>query len=171
MDFSRKVSFRSLGENTTPEVEGYIRKQVGKERFADPRFESIMRQFTASNPTVELAEPTESRSGRYWFNLHVVLVLANRFRITNPATLGKLRDAIFTLADENGCLLAAVSVMPDHVHMALRGAIERSPEETALAFQNGLARVLGCRAWQDEFYVGTFSDYDLDVIRRIAGRF
>jgi len=32
------------------------------------------------------------------------------------------------------------------VHMALRGNIERSPEEIALAFQNGLARVAGCRA-------------------------
>jgi hypothetical protein len=52
--------------------------------------------------------------------------------------------------------------------MALRGNIERSPEEIALAFQNGLARVARCRVWQDGFYVGTFSEYDLDVIRRIA---
>jgi hypothetical protein len=60
--------------------------------------------------------------------------------------------------------------MPDHVHMALRGNIARSPEEIALAFQNGLAHTAGCRAWQDGYYAGTFSEYDLDVIRRIAGK-
>ena len=170
VDFSRKVSFRSLGENTTPDVEGYIRGQVGKERFADPRFERIMRQFTVTCPEVALAEPSESHSGRYWYNLHLVLVVADRFRITNPEKLAQLRDATFPIAGETDCRVAALSVMPDHVHMALRGDIQRSPEEIALAFQNGLAHTVGCRAWQDGYYVGTFSEYDLDVIRRIAGK-
>lgn len=81
-----------------------------------------------------------------------------------------MRDTAFDVARDTGCRIAALSVMPDHVHMALRGDIERSPEDIALAFQNGLARVLECRAWQDGYYVGTFSEYDLDVIRRITGR-
>ena len=65
-------------------------------------------------------------------------------------------------------MIAALSVMPDHLHMALRGNIEWSPAEIALVFQNGLARAAGCRVWQDWYYAGTFSEYDLDVIRRIA---
>ncbi|MFZ4396205.1 MAG: transposase, partial [Kiritimatiellia bacterium] len=170
VDFSRKVSFRSLGENTTPDVDGYIRKQVGKERFADPRFEAIMRQFTVRSPDVDLARPSESASGRYWYNLHLVLVVVDRFRITNPEKLAQLRDAAFAAAGDTGCRIAALSVMPDHVHMALRGDISRSPEAIALAFQNGLAHAAGCRAWQDGYYVGTFSEYDLDVIRRIVGK-
>jgi REP element-mobilizing transposase RayT len=170
VDFSRKVSFRGLGENTTSDVEGYVRKQVGKERFADPRFEAIMRQFTVTCAEVDLAEPSASASGRYWYNLHVVLVVADRFRITNPEKLGQLRDAAFAVADETASRIAAISVMPDHVHMAVRGNNERSPEQIALAFQNGLARVAGCRAWQDGYYAGTFSEYDLDVIRRTADR-
>lgn len=60
--------------------------------------------------------------------------------------------------------------MPDHIHMAVRGDIGSSPEEIALAFQNALACAAGCRAWQAEYYAGTFSGYDLDVIRRIAGK-
>ena len=170
VDFSRKVAFRSLGENTTPDVEGYIRKQVGKERFADPRFEATMQQFTVAHSEVDLAQPSESNSGRYWSNLHLVLVMADRFRITNPEKLGQLRDAAFATAGATGCRIAALSVMPDHVHVALRGDIARSPEEIALAFQNDLAHAVGCRAWQDGYYVGTFSEYDLDVIRRIADR-
>jgi hypothetical protein len=37
VDFSRKVSFRNLGENTSEIVENYIRGQVGKEEVADSR--------------------------------------------------------------------------------------------------------------------------------------
>jgi len=168
VDFSRKVSFRSLGENTSGVVENYIRGQVGKGDFADPRFRETMRSFTVVADDVRLAEPSESNSGRYWYDLHLVLVAADRFRITAPEQLGRMRDAALAVAAEGGHRIAALSVMPDHVHMALRGNIERSPEEIALAFQNGLAGAAGCRVWQDGFYVGTFSEYDLDVIRRIA---
>lgn len=170
VDFSRKVSFRSLGENTSGVVEDYIRGQVGKEDFADPRFREIMRRFTVVSEDVKLVEPSESNSGRYWYNLHVVLVAADRFRITNPDKLDQIRDAAFAVAADRGHRIAALSVMPDHVHMAIRGNIEQSPEEIALAFQNGLAHAAGCRAWQDGFYVGTFSEYDLNVVRRIAAK-
>lgn len=170
IDFSRKVSFRSLGENTSGVVEGYIRGQVGKEDLADPRFREIMRRFTVTNKDVRLAEPSESKSGRYWYNLHVVLVAADRFRITNPEKLGQIRNAAFAVAADGGHRIATLSVMPDHVHIAIRGNIEQSPEQIALAFQNGLAHAAGCRAWQDGFYVGTFSEYDLDVVRKIADK-
>lgn len=168
VEFSRKVAFRSLGENTDNVVGNYIRGQVGKEDFADQRFREIMRPFTVMRDDMRLADPAESNSGRYWYNLHLVLVVADRFRITNPERLGRLRDTAFDIAAEGGHRIAALSVMPDHVHMALRGNIARSPEEIALAFQNGLARAAGCRVWQDGYYLGTFSEYDLDVIRRIA---
>lgn len=167
-DFSRKVSFRSLGENTSDVVENYIRGQVGKADFADPRFRETMRRFTVVSDKVRLTDPSESNSGRYWYNLHLVLVVAARYRITDPQQLGRFRDEAFTMAEDAGHRIAALSVMPDHVHIALRGNIERSPEGIALEFQNGLARAAGCRVWQDGFYVGTFSEYDLDVIRRIA---
>ena len=170
VQFSRKVSFRSLGENITAQVAGYLHRQVGKEGFVDPRFERIMNEFTVACPQVVLAEPAASSSGRYWYNLHVVLVVADRLRITNPVKLGLLRDAAFVVAERTGCQIAALAVMPDHVHAAVRGNYEMSPQEIALALQNGLAQALGCRVWQDGFYVGTFSEYDLDVIRRIVGK-
>jgi len=166
--FSRKVSFRCLGENTTAIVANYLRGQVGKEPLADARFREIMRQFTMTYPDVDLTVPSESNSGRYWYNLHVVLVTADRFRITNPGALARIRDAALHAAAAGAMRMAALSVMPDHVHLALRGDIEQSPEEIALCFQNALARAAGCRVWQDSYYVGTFSDYDLSVIRRIV---
>ena len=170
VDFSRKVSFRSLGENTSATVSGYLHKQVGKESFADPRFQAVMKQFTVVCSKDVLAEPTASSSGRYWYNLHVVLVVADRLRITNPVKLGQLRDAAFEVTTRYGCRIGALAVMPDHLHVALRGNYERSPQDIALALQNGLAQTIGCRVWQDGFYVGTFSEYDVDVIRRVAGQ-
>jgi REP element-mobilizing transposase RayT len=170
VDFSRKLAFRSLGENTTQQVQGYIARQVGKERFADPRFEETMRQFTMLGDDAILREPAESNSGRYWFNLHVVLVAAGRFRTTNPGMLGLMRDAAAQVAAEKGCRIAALSVMPDHVHAALRGNIESAPEQIALAFQNRLAHVMGCRVWQDGYYAGTFSEYDLGTLREAIAR-
>jgi hypothetical protein len=73
-------------EGTVPEVAGYIRKQVSKEGFADPRFAATMRQFTVTCPDVDLAQPTESCSGRYGYNLPLVLVVVERFRRL-PATM------------------------------------------------------------------------------------
>ena len=58
--------------------------------------------------------------------------------------------------------------MPDHLHVALRGNIEQSPHEIALAFQNNLAYALGRgKIWQDTYYVGTFGEYNMRAIRRL----
>lgn len=162
--FSRKVSFRSIGKNTAATVREYIRKQVGKEGFLDPRYVEIMRRFTIINNRNLLSEPSETLSGRYWYNIHLVLVVAERYRITDPVRLERIRDEALSLAGKNGHRIAALSVMPDHLHMALRGKVDSSPEEIALEFQNGLARAAGCPVWQDEYYTGTFSEYDLRAI-------
>jgi hypothetical protein len=46
-------------------------------KFVDPRFSEMLRRFTIIAPTVALDEPSESNSGRYWYNLHFVLVVAS----------------------------------------------------------------------------------------------
>jgi REP element-mobilizing transposase RayT len=168
MTFSRKVAFRSLGENTSETVAQYIQGQVGKEEWSDPRYREILQQFTVRPADVRLEEASETNSGRYWYNLHVVLVVAGRDRITNPAVLTALRDTAFATAEAEGHCIAACAIMPDHVHLSLRGNLERKPQEIALAFQNRLAHAAGCRVWQDSYYVGTFSEYALDTVRRLA---
>jgi REP element-mobilizing transposase RayT len=85
--FTRKVSVRSVGENTSQDVTAYIESQVKKEAFDDPRFRAMLGQFTRSFPAVDLAVPSESARGRYWFNLHIVLISAGRGRYHDPAQL------------------------------------------------------------------------------------
>jgi REP element-mobilizing transposase RayT len=151
--FSRKLAMRSIGDNSTAEVEQYIENQVGKERFADPRFAEILRQFTVADAAVDLSAPTETLSGRNWYNLHLVLVTAERFRIGDAVRLGKIRDQSIRIAQKKGHAISRLSVMPDHLHIALRGKVDHSPQDIALAFQNNLAYALGqCRVWRDTYY-------------------
>ena len=46
----------------------------------------------------------------------VVLVVAERFRITNPELLGRVRDGAMAGAEEEGHRIVALSVMPDHTY-------------------------------------------------------
>jgi REP element-mobilizing transposase RayT len=167
--FSRKVAMRSIGENRRENVEAYIEGQVGKEPLADPRFADLLRQFTVVRDEVDLSRPTETRSGRYWYNLHLVLVTEARYRIGDPARLGRIRDTCFRIAEKKGHAISRLSVMPDHFHVALRGNIEHAPEDIALALMNNLAYALGqIRWWRRGYYAGTFSEYDMGAVRRAS---
>ena len=61
--FSRKVSVRSVGENTRQQVEEYIANQVGKQRFLDLRFEAALRPFTIRCPEVDQGIAARDRAG------------------------------------------------------------------------------------------------------------
>ena len=165
--FSRKVSVRSLGHNVRQDVERYIASQVDAARFADPATAALVKEFTVVCGDVDLSAPTESAHGRYWHNLHLVLVTAERHRSVDRARLATLRDWSFRIAEKKGYRISRLAVMPDHLHAALRGNIQQSPQEIALAFQNNLAYALGqVRIWTDSFYVGTFGEYHMGGVRR-----
>jgi REP element-mobilizing transposase RayT len=169
--FSRKVALRSLGDNTRPVVEGYLGKQVDKEGLADPRFVARMKEYTVTDPHADLSAPTATHSGHYWYNLHLVMVTSGRRWITDYERLAAERDGVLRVVKAKGYILKSVSVMPDHVHVAFRGDIEQTPEEIALSFMNNLSFLLGRnRVWEDEYYVGTFSEYGADVVNRLADR-
>ncbi|MEI8372456.1 MAG: hypothetical protein WCJ35_06430 [Planctomycetota bacterium] len=82
-------------------------------------------------------------------------------------------DAIDPLWEQDGLRkshkIASISVMPDHLHLALRGNIDSSPMDIAIGFQNNLAFAMGqVPIWQEGFYSGTFSEYDMGAVRRSA---
>jgi REP element-mobilizing transposase RayT len=167
VQFSRKLAIRSIGENCTDDVQQYIRSQVANAAFADPDFANRLEQFTVADAGVVLSQPTETDSGRYWYNLHVVLVTEERYQRGDEQWLGRIRDQSFHIARKKGYAIFCLSVMPDHLHVALRGNIRHSPQEIALAFQNNLAYALGqVRVWRHTYYAGTFSEYDMQAVRR-----
>jgi REP element-mobilizing transposase RayT len=165
--FSRKVAVRSIGHNVRATVAQYLQCQVARGDFADPRFAVKMQRYTVSVPTVDLTQPAETAHGRYWYNVHVVLVVSGRHRFVEDRDLACLRDGVLALGETMACRVAMVSVMPDHLHCAVRGNPQRSPTNIGCAFQNGIAeRMRAGRIWEDRFYVGTFSEYDLGAIAR-----
>jgi REP element-mobilizing transposase RayT len=167
--FSRKLAVRSIGDNRSEDVEGYIASQVEKEQFADRSFADSLREFTIIDRDVDLSRPLVSARGRYWYNLHVVLVMEQRSRVLDLAVLRRIKETCFRVCEKKGYGVAAMSLMPDHLHLALRGNIEHSPQGIVLAFQNNTAYALGQKAiWSENFYAGTFSEYDMQVIRRRA---
>jgi REP element-mobilizing transposase RayT len=164
--FRRNYAIRSVGENRTADIETYLKNQVEKERFIDPRFTETMQAFTVRNHEIDLAEPTTSAKAHYWYNLHLVLVTAERYRVVDEERLMTIRDTCFRIAAKKGYKLPIASVMPDHIHLALRGVPDASPEEIALAFQNNLAYALGQIAiWKETYYAGTFGEYDMGAVR------
>ena len=168
-EFSRKLSVRSVGDNTTAQVENYIKNQVKNESFVDPVFAEKMEELILVDPSVNLSAPTLSGRGTYWYNLHLVLVVAGRLRIVPLDRLVRIRDGSLKIATKKGYRISTLSAMLDHLHVALRGDHRQSPLEIALAFQNNLAYLVREALWTENFYVGTFSDYSMRAVRR-AGR-
>jgi REP element-mobilizing transposase RayT len=162
---SRKVSVRALGENTRRDVEAYIERQVEREQFADPRFEQALQDLLFVDEKLDLSQPAASSHGRYWYNLHLVLVTEGRSRIHDVKRLRDVRDATLRIAAKKEHAISRLSVMPDHLHAALRPQITDSPLEVAHAYLNNLAYMLDSgRIWQDGYYLGTFGEYTTYVI-------
>ena len=167
--FSRKLAMRTVGATKTDTVERYIENQAVNEPLADPRFNEFLKQFTVVQKAVDLTTPTKTSSGRYWYNLHLVLVIRDRFRLTGSQRLGALRDGALRVAEHKEHHISRLSVMPDHMHLAVRGHIETSPESIALDFMNNLAFLLRQEAlWQPSYYIGTFGVYDMGAVRRVG---
>jgi len=164
-DFSRKIAVRSLGDNRSPEVECYLRKQAVRAELVDERYRATLRAAGFEDAAMDLTTPTETKSGHYWFNLHLVAVTADRFRIGKEDFLDKVRAGVFAWAGETGCRLKAFAPMPDHVHVAARGNPERSPLELAEALWRSLNEAAGCCLMGENLYVGTFSEYGVGATR------
>ena len=165
LEFSRKVAVRAIGENTRATVEAYIRDQLQHCDLADPRYRELLQRHAFADPALHLDEPAETHSGRYWYNLHLVLVTDARWRM-GESEAGRVRAGACAVAAAHGYGLAKLSVMPDHAHLAVRGRPEDSPRKIAETFQNETARQVGMLGfWKATFYVGTFGEYGMGAGR------
>ena len=164
--FSELNGFRAIGANTDDVVQRYIKKQVSKEGFVSQRYQNYLEQFVFDNLYVDISEPYYSHSGRYWYNLHLVIVIGDRrFPIKDEEIFEIINCSLPRIAEKKRCQLAKFAIMPDHIHIALCGNIEMSPYDIGLSFMNNLSYVLRRgHLWNREFYVGTFSSYALKQI-------
>lgn len=171
--FERKVAVRSLGENTLDVVLRYIATQLDRADLADPRYVNSLAEAAWEDGDIDLEEPVASGHGRYWYNLHLVAVTQGRWRIGREDFLPKVTAAVQAwseglAAGASGRARPGVhslAVMPDHVHLAVRGPTARSPDEIAGALRDALNRAAGCLLFDPRVYAGTFSSYPLSHVR------
>ena len=163
--FSRKFSVTSVGHTRRTEVESYVKRQVDTSNYASTQFKTRLKAFTSALPSADLSKPSSTRSGRYWYNIHLVLVVDGRVRIGDSNWLQNLYRATLCIAEAKDDRISTLSVMPDHLHLTLRGNIDRSPQDIALSYMNNLGYMLRIKAlWQPSYYVGTFGEYDMNAL-------
>lgn len=164
VSFSRKVAVRTLGDNVSGVVENYLRDQSVRAELLDERYRSTLAEFSFEDPELNLSAPTETQSGRYWVNLHLVAVTMDRFRMGREDFLGKVRSGVYSWAGATGCSLKAFALMPDHVHVAARGNPAQTPRVLGETLWRELNRAGGCCLMSDQVYAGSFSEYSRRIL-------
>jgi REP element-mobilizing transposase RayT len=161
----RNYCLRSIGSTKREEVEAYVAGQLGHHRMADPRVETRLARFQKCFPQVDLAKPSFSSHGEYWYNLHLVVVNEERWMEIRENVLERLSTTIERAANKHGERLSRAAIVPDHIHLTMGCPIERSPEDVALGYLNNCAHACGMTAmFQFGYYVGTFGEYDRGAV-------
>jgi REP element-mobilizing transposase RayT len=164
--FARNFSVRSLGDATREAVENYVRRQVERADLVDPAYREQLRRCMWHDRAVDLSKPSNSSSALYWYNLHVVLISCERYRMGAKETAQTVRDTCRAVAAKHEYGISTLSVMPDHLHIAMRGNLAHSPEQIALRLQNNTAWKLGqVKFWEHNYYAGTFGEYTMHAVR------
>jgi len=159
--FQRNYCLRSIGTVTREVIEAYVGNQLGHHRMADPRVEQRLLRFQKSFPNVDLKKPAFTSHGKYWHNLHVVIVNDHRWMEIRENVLQKLLAMVEGAAAKHGHRLSRTAVLPDHIHLTLGCDIADSPEEVALGYLNNCAYAYGMKPmYRYSYYVATFGEYD-----------
>jgi REP element-mobilizing transposase RayT len=161
VSFSRKVACDSVGNPNEPSVDRYLRDQLDGGDFADPKYRETLATLAFTNPDVKATCPQETSSGRYVFALHVVLVTADRVRLPSEQAR-KVRGSLEGMGG-----IARAAMMPDHLHVAVKGDPGRSPSEIVEEIREQTGRGVGTLGlWMSTSYVGTFGSYGMAAIRK-----
>ena len=164
--FRRNYGIYSVGAANRKVVEEYVRTQLQHHQMADQRVQTRLAHLQIEQP-VELNTARASGHAQFIYNLHVVLVSAERMPEVRESVLAARRERILGASRKKGNLLSQGAILSDHVHLTLGCALNESPEEVALSYLNNLAHVEGMKSvYQYGYYVGTFGEYDLDAVRR-----
>jgi hypothetical protein len=165
--FRRSYSLRGIGSTRREKLERYLAGQVEHHPLGDPRTAEQLKRFQFHDAKVDLSQPSHSTHAQYWHNLHIVLVNDLRGRQSDDEHLRRVRDMIVRASAKKGHLLSRAAILPDHLHLALRGSLEESPEEIVLGYMNNVAFACGMKdVLKYSYFVGAFSEYDLGVIPR-----
>ena len=133
--------------------------------MADLRVQAAFKRNQIHSPQVDLSRPRQGDHALYWYNLHIMLVHAERFREVREQRIATRRAMIDGVCEKHGYLLSRAGIVSDHIHLTLGGVPSQSHDEIAVRFMNNLAYCEGMKpAFEFGYYAGTFGEYDLGVI-------
>lgn len=164
--FQRNYCLRSIGESRRSVVEDYVANQLGHHLMADSRVQDRLARYQKVYEAVDLSKPKFSAHGKYWYNLHVVIVNESRWMEVHDDILTGLNRIIEGMANKHGYQLSRVGLLPDHIHLVVGCPVDCSPEEVALSLLNNCAYVYGMKPmYQFGYYVGTIGEFDRGAIQ------
>ena len=165
--FRRNFRLTSLGDANRETVEAYVAGQLGHHRMADERVDRMLADFQFEFSEVDLSLPQRSAHGEYLYNLHVVLVHAERWNEVRRDRLQTTSDMIIRCAHDKRHRLSRLAMLADHVHLTLGVPHETAPGDVAIGYMNDIAFAHGMTAlFSSSYYVGTFGEYDMGAVRR-----
>lgn len=162
---TREFALRSVGENTSQDLEHYLREQVNRRNFVDDRFADSLRPFSKEY-AVDLEKCEATKYGHYWYDLHVVLGTNDRYSVALPEIWEAIVQASELWHQEQGHQLKSISLLPDHVHLLVRPNLNTSPYQLGEGLIERLNRVkIMQNIYHPTFYVATHGTYAMNAIR------
>lgn len=161
--FRRNYRLESVGSASCKVIEKYVEQQLGHHRMADPRVQERIARWQINDARIDLSRIRYSAHGQFIYNLHPVLVHADRWQYCGYEVMRRTHDMVLAVAAKKHLLLSKAGITADHLHLTIGCDVKISPQDVALGFLNNLAYAHGMRpVYQFGYYVGTFGAYDLE---------
>ncbi|MFO0087757.1 MAG: hypothetical protein ACK52L_17970 [Pirellula sp.] len=159
-------AIRSFGTQEREIVENYIQGQTNHHRMATTKAQSIFEALRYQDDSIDLARERTTSHGTYWYNLHVVLVHAERWCDVKQSRLERVQQVLLQSGKNKSWEISRSSILADHLHVALGCGFDESPDSIALSMMNNVAWVYEMKPiLQFSSFVGTFGEYDHRVIQ------
>ncbi len=163
--FKRNFCLQTVGGAKSADVDRYLREQLQHGDFADPRYREGLASLAYSDPGLVWDEEQQTGSGRYVLAFHLVFVTTGRWRMPWETAV-KVQRALMNAAVDSVWRLAKLSMMPDHVHLAVKGGVSKSPVEIGEEIREVTSKAVGTAGfWMPTWYMGSFGKYGMGAVR------
>lgn len=171
--FRRNFLLAAVGNAKLAVVEKYVASQLNHHRMADERVQTALQRFQLEFPEIDLSQRQTTAHGAYlynMYNMHLVLVHAERWNEVREETLSCTRDMVLRVAQIKGHRISRVAILTDHLHLLAGFPPASSPVEIALGYLNNLAYAHGMKGiYAHSYYVGTVGKFDTGAIKLAFG--
>lgn len=120
-----------------------------------------------------------NRTNVYDFNFHLVFVTKYRKQVfTNKETRETMKEILYEIAKNNETEIEYIEVMPDHIHMMLSFAPDKTPSSIVKSFKGTSARqwfkqypetkqlLWGGHLWSPSYFMSTSCNVSEEIVAK-----